>query len=113
KEEILALMAAESWYDADAAVAAGLADETFDGAEVDLPEDGLNMVREFKRPPQDLLDRVAARAAGTGTAGANAANAAGGVDPRSRVEQLSVRDRLAAVRALEEEHKRWNSIFQK
>jgi ATP-dependent Clp protease, protease subunit len=58
KEKILGLMNDETWYDAESAVAAGLADETFDAEEIDLPEDSLNMVREFKRPPAELVERI-------------------------------------------------------
>lgn len=63
KDEILALMDEETWYDADGAVAAGLADEVFQGDEqADLPDDAANMVSRFKHVPRDLLDRMAARA---------------------------------------------------
>jgi ATP-dependent protease ClpP protease subunit len=76
KDEILALMNDETWYDAEGAVAAGLVDETFDAEE--LPADAGNIARRvelaahlgltFKHMPQGLLgrepelDRVAATA---------------------------------------------------
>lgn len=78
KDEILALMDEETWYDAEGAVAAGLADEVFQGDEqADLPANAANMVSKYKHVPRDLLDRMAARAsASTPTEVADAVNVA-------------------------------------
>jgi ATP-dependent protease ClpP protease subunit len=65
KEEILALMADETWYDAEGAVAAGLADEVFDATEAELPADAANVLRQYKHVPRDLLTRFAERSATT------------------------------------------------
>jgi hypothetical protein len=43
------MMDEETWFDADAAVEAGLADEIFEGDEQSAPDDGeFNLVRRFK-----------------------------------------------------------------
>ncbi len=62
KEEILGLMDEETWYDAEGAVAAGLADEIFEGDEaVDVPGDATNLASRYRNIPRDLVDRLAAR----------------------------------------------------
>jgi hypothetical protein len=57
KEEILAMMDEETWFDAEAAVEAGLADEIFDGTEEAPDGDGeeFNLVRRFKKRPTSLV----------------------------------------------------------
>jgi len=96
KEEFLALMAAETWYDADAAVAAGLADEAFDAGAVELPESDLNLVREFKRPPADLIEKMQARSAAKGELpGRGPSPLAAGVEVAARWAEI--RNRNAAA----------------
>ena len=93
KEAMLALMEEETWYDAEGAVAAGFADEIFQADDVELPEDSLNLVREFKRPPPALVEKLRARAAAKGEPAFDAGQA-------TAVEVLArwaaVRDRQAA-----------------
>lgn len=64
KEQVLELMDEETWYDADGAVAAGLADQVFEGDEgVTEPADAANLERQFKNVPRDLLARIRERGA--------------------------------------------------
>lgn len=89
KEQILGLMEAETWYDAEGAVAAGFADEIFAAGEVALPDDELNLAREFKRLPPDLAERIRAH-----TAASSACDQAAAVGVAARWAE--VRQRQAA-----------------
>ena len=90
KDEILALMDEESWFDAEQAKAIGLADEVFDAAgTVEDTEDSLNLLREFKRLPADLAQRLGVR---RGTATPSATGEA------SQATAIEVAARWAAVR---------------
>jgi len=90
--EMLALMEAETWLDAESAVELGLADQVISGDEdVALPADAAALARRYKHVPQDLLDRIGQRAAGQPTPAA----AADGEDSAIAVELMA---RWAAVR---------------
>lgn len=75
KDEILTLLDAETWYDAEGAVAAGAVDDVFDPGDEQLPDDAANMHKRlehaaglglrFKNMPKDLFDRGAKVTAAT------------------------------------------------
>jgi ATP-dependent protease ClpP protease subunit len=55
KDEILALMDEETWFDAEAALEAGLIDEILQGDEsASGNEEEFNLVRRFKRAPKEM-----------------------------------------------------------
>lgn len=86
KEEILALMDKETWYDADGALEVGLIDEIFEGDE-ELPgiDDQANLARRFKNLPANLTKQPAAQLT------AAAAEEAARVDVMTRWAQINER----------------------